>query len=339
MPRSGSASTAEPPSSCGPRTSGTPTTSRKSAARSAPGTIRKPKVVETTPAVAAVPHLAVPAPVVPIASPPVAGEGLWSPAGRLVDGLPAVYETMLRPSTIHTSYVVGVAWMDTKLLKATLYSGSQIPGGGPYTHTAPIGAADAVTLDLAFNAGFLMSDANGGYYTDGKTIIALRAGAASFVVYKNGSSTVGQWGRDVTMDPDVVSVRQNLDLLVDGGQVNPAVNSADPTQWGATLGGKVYVWRSGLGVTADGALVYVGGPGLDIVDLANILVRAGAIRAMELDINTDWVNFSTYQPSAAGGAATPTDGTELLPGMTGTPGRYFQSWWARDFITMSAAAP
>ena len=35
--------------------------------------------------------------------------------------------------------------------------------------------------------------------------------------------------------------------------------------------------------------------------------------------------------------ATPANGTELLPGMTGTPGRYFQPWWARDFITMSAA--
>jgi len=128
----------------------------------APGTIRKPKVVVTTPAVVTVPHLPAPAPIVPIASPPVAGEGLWSPAGRLVGGLPAVYETMLRPSTIHTSYVVGVAWMDTKLLKATLYSGSQIPGGGPYTHTAPIGPAGAVTLDAAFNAGFLMADANGG---------------------------------------------------------------------------------------------------------------------------------------------------------------------------------
>ena len=56
-------------------------------------------------------------------------------------------------------------------------------------------------LVAAFNAGFLMSDANGGYYTDNKTIVPLRTGGASFVVYKNGSSTVGQWGRDVTMDP------------------------------------------------------------------------------------------------------------------------------------------
>ena len=41
-------------------------------------------------------------------------------------------------------------------------------------------------------------------------------------------------------------------------------------------------------------------PGLNITDLADLLVRAGAVRAMELDINTDWVNFSVYQP------ATPT---------------------------------
>ncbi|HWF15544.1 MAG TPA: phosphodiester glycosidase family protein [Acidimicrobiales bacterium] len=300
------------------------------------GTIHKPKTVTTAPASVAVPHLPAPAPIVPIVSPAVSGEGQWSPAGRLVDGVPAIYTTVLRPSAIHTSYVVGIAWMDATLLKATLYSGSQIPGGGPYSHTAPVSPNDATSLVAAFNAGFLMPAANGGYYTDGKTIDPLRNGAASFVVYKNGSSTVGQWGRDVSMTSDVVSVRQNLDLLVDNGQVVPAAYNANATQWGATLGGADYVWRSALGVTANGALVYVGGPGLNIVDLANILVKAGAVRAMELDINTDWVNFSSYQPSTPKGPASATNGTELLSGMTGTPGRYFASWWARDFITLSA---
>ena len=302
-----------------------------------PGTIHKPKTVTTVPVAATVAHLPPPAPIVPLASPPVAGEGQWSPAGRLVDGVPAVYETLIRPSAIHTSFVVGVAWMDPMLLKATLYSGSQIPGGGPFTHTAPISPNDATSLVAAFNAGFLMSAANGGYYTDSKTIFPLRTGAASFVVYKNGSFALGQWGSDVSMTPNVVSVRQNLDLLVDNGQIVPAAYDANSSAWGATLGGGLYVWRSALGITANGALLYVGGPGLDIYNLANIMVHAGAVRAMELDINTDWVNFSSYQPSTAAGPATPTNGTELLPGMTGTPGRYFQPWWARDFITMSAA--
>ena len=287
----------------------------------------------------AIAHLPPPVAMVPPATPAIAGEGQWSPAGRLVGGIPAVYETTLRPDPVHTSYVVGVAWCDTKLLKATLYSGSQIPGGGPFTHTAPVAPTAATGLVGAFNAGFLMSAANGGYYTDGRTVLPLRTGAASFVVYKNGTSTVAQWGRDATLTPDVVSVRQNLDLVVDNGRPAPGLDASDTTRWGATLGDQVYVWRSGLGVTATGALIYVGGPGLNITDLADLLVRAGAVRAMELDINTDWVNFSTYLPATPTGPASGANGTQLLPGMTGTPGRYFQPWWARDFITMSSARP
>jgi hypothetical protein len=281
-------------------------------------------------------HLAAPAPVETIASPPIPGEGQWTPAGRTVGGIPALYETTIRPDAVHTSYVVGLAWMDTKLLRAALYSGSQIPGGGPYAKTAPVSAGAAGSLVAAFNAGFLMSGAEGGYYTDGRTVVPLRSGAASFVVYSDGSSTVGQWGRDVSMESNVVAVRQNLDLLVNDGKPAAGLASNDTTKWGATLGGNIFVWRSGLGVTADGALVYVGGPGLNITNLADILARAGAVRAMELDINTDWVHFASYDPRSADGAATAQDGANLLPNMVGTPGRYFQSWWARDFITMSS---
>jgi uncharacterized protein YigE (DUF2233 family) len=252
-----------------------------------------------------------------------------------------VYETFLRPDAVHTSVIEGVAWLDTKLLSATLYSGSYIPGGGPYKYTAPIQPSAARTLVAAFNAGFRMQDANGGYYTQGKTVIPLRTGGASFVIYRNGNATVASWGTEVQMTPDVVAVRQNLTLLVDNGQPVAGLNANDTTKWGNTLGNQVYVSRSGIGVTSDGALVYVGGPNLNIVDLANLLVRAGAVRAMELDINTDWVNFATFAPSTPNGLASPTNGTDLLPlaDMVGPPSRYFVTWWARDFITLSARWP
>jgi hypothetical protein len=235
--------------------------------------------------------------------------------------------------------VAGVAWIDTKLLRASLYSGSTIPGGGPFPLSAPIKTPQARTLVAAFNAGFLMSNANGGYYTAGRTEIPLVKGAASFVVYRNGTSNIVAWDNSVTLNHTIASVRQNLDLLVVNGRPAPGLYANDTTKWGFTLGNAVYVWRSGLGISANGALVYVGGPGLNITDLANLLVRAGAVRAMELDINTDWVNFSSYKPSTPDGIATPTNGTELLSAMTGTPARYFESWWSRDFITMSAIKP
>jgi uncharacterized protein YigE (DUF2233 family) len=280
-------------------------------------------------------HLPPPQPITPIASPPVAGEGQWRPAGRLVDGVPAVYESDLRPDAVHTSVVVGVAWMDTDLLSATLYSGSTIPGGGPWRNTAPVGPQAAATMVAAFNSGFLMSNANGGYYNEGKSVAPLRPGAASFVIHSNGKVTVGQWGRDVGMTPDVVAVRQNLDLVVDGGQPVAGLNANDTAKWGYTLGNKVYVWRSGVGVTADGALVYVGGPAMNITELADVMARAGAVRAMELDINTDWVNFATYDPPSPTAPAGPSNGTDLLSNMAATPGRYFDPGWSRDFFVMS----
>ena len=297
-----------------------------------------PRLGPTAPpsAHAAVAHLPVPPRLTSPAGNELAGEGVWHPAGRPVGGLPAVYETWVRPDAVHTSLVVGVAWMDTKLLMPTLYSGSTIPGGGPYKHTAPVSPAAARTLVAAFNSGFLMTNADGGYYTDGKTILPLRNGAASFVIYRNGTAGIVAWDHGATVPPDVVAVRQNLDLLVDHGKAIPGLNPSDTTQWGFTLGNAVYVWRSGLGITADGALVYVGGPGLNITTLADILARAGAVRAMELDINTDWVDFATYQPHGASGLAAPVNGTNLLPGMYGGPNRYFAAWWSRDFITMSA---
>jgi hypothetical protein len=280
-------------------------------------------------------HLPEPSPITPIAAPAVAGEGQWRPAGRTVDGIPALYETYLRPDSVHSSVVTGVAWMDTTLLGATLYSGSTIPGGGPWPTTAPITPQAASTVDATFNAGFLLSNSNGGYYTDNKTVVPLRDGAASFVISRDGTATIGRWGRDVSMTPDVVSVRQNLDLLVDGGKPVPGLDANDTTQWGYTLGNRVYVWRSGVGETANGALVYAAGPDLNITDLANVLVRAGAVRAMELDINTDWVNFATYAPSTATGSASAAKGTDLLPNMAASPDRYFEPWWSRDFFTMS----
>ena len=72
-----------------------------------------------------------------------------------------------------------------------------------------------------------------------------------------------------------------------------------------------------------------------------MLDLAVAVRAMELDINPDWVNFATFHPSTPDGLASAANGTDLLPlaDMYGPPTRYFVSWWSRDFFVMSARQP
>lgn len=284
--------------------------------------------------------LPVPAALTPFAPPPTATDGTWTPAGRTVNGFPAVYETHLVPPG--GTAEAGIAWMDTNLLSAQLYSGSKSPGGGPYAYTAPIQPAQASSLVAAFNGGFLMKDAQGGYLTEGRTIYPLVAGAASLVIHADGSVDIGAWGSEVSMTPDVVAVRQNLVPLVENGQPTAQASNPDWSVWGATCGvsscsgpGIENQWRSGVGVTADGALVYVVGPSLDPLQLAELLVQARVVRGMELDINPYWPVFATYDPPA-GGAAAPSNGTSLQPASVQGPSTFFTASWARDFVTMSA---
>jgi hypothetical protein len=272
-----------------------------------------------------------------------AGQGVWRPAGRPVRGVRAVYVTTLVPPG--GTKAAGIAWMDTSLLAARLYSGSLSPGGGPYKYTAPVQPAQAATLVAAFNGGFKMNDARGGYYTEGRTIVPLRRGAASLVMYADGSVDIGAWGTDVQMTRNVSSVRQNLTPLVVAGQpVGRAYTTNWLRAWGNTCGatscghsvpGIEHQWRSGAGVTADGALVYVTGPGLDPLQLAELLARAGVVRGMELDINPNWPVFVSYDPRSPGGQAAPGNGTKLLPGTAQGPATFFEASWARDFVTMS----
>ncbi len=264
--------------------------------------------------------------------------GVWRPAGRLVAGEHAVYQTLLVPPG--GTKRAGIAWLDTGLLSARLYSGSLSPGGGPWTYTAPVSRTAARSLVAAFNGGFKMADARGGYYAEGRFVRPLVRGAASLVIYADGAVTVGAWGTDVTMTPSVTAVRQNLVPLVVNGRPTARALSANWRFWGRTCPcgkgqrGTDRQWRSGLGVTADGALVYVAGPQLTPTQVADPLVRAGVVRGMELDINPTWPVFASFRPAARDGLAAPTNALRLLETNRG-PSAFFSPAYARDFITMS----
>jgi hypothetical protein len=147
---------------------------------------------------------------------------------------------------------------------------------------------------------------------------------------------IGQWGRDVGPAdlPNIDNVRQNLELLVDNGQLSPA--AMDPNHdWGALLKNIYYVWRSGFGVTKDGALVFVGGPALQPKDLAQRLIDAGAVRGMEMDINPEWVTANLYSvgPDGKCQGEKGLGGPENTGGQRQPADRYL-STDTRDFIAV-----
>jgi hypothetical protein len=260
---------------------------------------------------------------------PLPGEGRWRVL-ETVKNEPAIFGTFLRADKVHTSVVAGIVSLDQRLVRFGLRPGVEDPGPGHWKASTWLPPGTRRGLLATFNGGFKLDSAGGGFYLNGKHKGALVKGAASVVYYRDGTIKIGSWGSEVGMTSNVVGVRQNLKLLIDHGQVSPSVNSDVNSKWGATLGGGYYVWRSGIGITQGGRVIFVYGPSLNVQDLANLLRRAGAVEGMQLDINPEWMSFDYYQ---AGN--TPQDPVPhaLLPTQQGSAYRYYQPY-SRDFTVV-----
>jgi hypothetical protein len=272
-------------------------------------------------------YLAPPSPIAPQAQPPLPGEGTWQSLVS-VHGQPAIRAAFLRPDSEHTSYLVGVTWMNQNLVKMALHPGYKVPGAVGLSEPSQIADSEKNALLATFNSGFTMVDANGGYWQDGRTVVPLHRGGASLVLYKDGHGDVVNWNA-AAPGPNVAAVRQNLGMLVDNGIISPLVDSTTTTTWGATLGNKTYVWRSAVGVRKDGSLIFIAGASLSVRTLANIAYGAGAVRAMELDINPAWTNFITYSHPSPGVVIPQMLTKDEQP----NPYRYLQPS-SRDFVAV-----
>jgi hypothetical protein len=261
--------------------------------------------------------------ITPIVSPGLPGEGQWAPSPLIVGGPTVLYTTYLRPDAgASPTYL---AWMRGRELRFALYAGTDQPSGSwPNEWIVP--GSLLSQLVATFNSGFQLAQSKGGWFANGVAATPLVNGAASLVIDQDGSATVGQWGRDVSLTPNVAAVRQNLSLLIDNGQISPTVGDIQ-NSWGLTLGGVSRTWRSGLCVDDLGNLIYAAGPGLDPADLARLMQAAGCVQAMELDINPMWPIFVSYPPSGP---------AELAPGMFFPPNKHTATINERDFIAAFA---
>jgi hypothetical protein len=275
-----------------------------------------------------------PGPVPLVVSPVLPGEGQWVPVGASDGGTAAMFVAQFRADAIYTSQITSAVWMDPTRLRVGLVPGLQEPGGS-WAEPPDINGPALSSAVAAFNGGFRMQDAHGGFYLDGREAVPLRTGAASIVIDAKGRIDIGTWGTEVAMTPSVQAVLQNLVLIVDRGQAAPDATYRDTRIWGATLGASTVVARSGIGITASGALIYVAGPALTARSLAESLQRAGAVRAMALDINPEWVTFNFFShPNPA--ALSLVNAVKLYPQMQRPADRYLgPTRESRDFFTVS----
>jgi hypothetical protein len=251
----------------------------------------------------------------PMIRPSLRGEGVWHATFAPGGSRPPVLVTSYRPLPDYPQVVAGVAWIDHTRTSVWLYPGRlepavNLPSRGPMELPPEVRSK----LVASFNSGFKLSDSGGGFASGGHTYAPLKDGLATIVRYRSGRVDLISWAGGPTADSSVMYARQNLPLIVNHGRPNP--NLSDGPEWGATLGNAVQVWRSGVGIDKHGNLIYAAASAQTVGSLAAVLIHAGAVRAMELDINTYWTSFISYRHPGASGAAN------LLSTMDRSPQRY-----------------
>ena len=148
--------------------------------------------------------------------------------------------------------------------------------------------------------------------------------------YRDGRVDIRTWRGGPNTGRNVVLARQSLPLIIRNGRLNPALN--DSTQWGYTLGNAVRVWRTGVGVDRRGNLIYAAADYQTVVTLARILQHAGAVQAMQFDINPEWPSLITYHHGAG------LDPTKIVPNVMQPSTRYLVPD-DRDFFAVYRRLP
>jgi hypothetical protein len=270
-----------------------------------------------------------PSRIVPLLAPRLPGEGVWLPSTWRYQGQAPVLVTDFRPDPSYPSIVAYVAWIDRARTRIALYPGRYEPPGGGPRGPMQVPAGQRGRLLATFNSGFTYKDGHGGFAVNGVTYEPLRQGLATLVEYRSGRVDVTSWRGGSSPGPDVVAARQNAPLLVTAG-----VPTSNPygTAWGYTLGNAVRVWRSAVGIDRRGNLLYAAADYQTVASMAALMAHAGAVRAMELDINSEWPTFDTYL--TRGG----NDPIRLVPNDQQPSTRYLHPD-DRDFFAVYSAGP
>ena len=228
----------------------------------------------------------------PVFPHPLRGEGVWAGTGPIVRGRPPVLVTSFRTETDYPRLVAYVAWFDHTRSSVTFYPGRYEPPNAPVRGPMSIPYDQRWRLLATFNGGFIYRDGQNGSSIDGKLYEPLKKGLGTIVAYRDGHVDVKTWTGGPVAGPRIAFARQSLPLIIDHGRLNPALN--DSSQWGFTLGNAVRVWRTGAGIDRHGNLIYAAADYQTVTTLAKLLQRAGAVRAVQLDINPEWPTLITY---------------------------------------------
>lgn len=227
---------------------------------------------------------------------PIKNEGVWFERKlNIFPNKQVLAYTFVRPDPERPYSNVTLIQADMGPLKLGVTAGKKQPGGpvgNPGTGIIPQEIVQNGNLIAAFDGGFQYRDGMYGMVIGDKTYLPLKQDIGTLIGYRNGSFKIIKYsGQD--LGKDVAFIRQNCPILIENGELS-VTNPVNRSLWGRTITSDIYTWRSGVGITREGNLIFAIGNNLNPETLAKALKMGGAIDAIQLDINPFWVRFTVF---------------------------------------------
>jgi hypothetical protein len=244
-----------------------------------------------------------PLPMVPVASPPLPGEGQWIPLDRdpfitptASRSAPAFVTSFIRPDRQRADLRVFVTLWDPRQIALHMEAGTIEPISATGEHG--IGMIPRVPevmghVVAAFNGGFQAQHGEYGMQSNGIEYLPPKPYAATVVEFRDGTNGFGAWPASATVPDDVIGMRQNLTALVQDGKFNPWGR----TWWGGAPPGwpdQIHTARSAICLTREGFAGYFYSTSISAEDLGHAMLAARCSFGIHLDMNVGHAGFEFY---------------------------------------------
>jgi hypothetical protein len=219
---------------------------------------------------------------------------------------PRMYKTLIHPDQSRSWSELFVVAMDASRVRIAAVAGTKEPiattaAGAAYRRTGLVPERDQSDLIAAFNGGFKTEHGQLGMRVDGVTLLPAKKTACTVAAYKGGGLKIASWKELEPDANDAVFWRQGPACMLEKGVLHPGLASETSMSWGSAVGGDTVIRRSALGLSPDGATIYMGISNYTTARaLALGMQHAGASEVVQLDVNWSYPHVVVFRRTKAG---------------------------------------
>jgi hypothetical protein len=245
-----------------------------------------------------------------------------------------LFRTVVHPHPVSRFVSVTVVAVDLSRASLHLVAGTEDPVAPHVPQTERTGLVPSdhqASLLAIFNGGYQTPHGRWGVMIGGQLLVPPRDTGCTLAMYRDGSARIATWPALAASQSSMLAFRQTPPCLLEGGELHGDLAAYREGAWGGRVPNVVTRNRSAVGVDESGRVLFYGfGDEAGARMLADGMRYAGAVAALQLDINYYWTRFLLVGKKTAEAPLQIT--SPLAPKMQFEARAYVARPTARDFF-------